>query len=408
MDPKFVASPPKNDPLFAFPAGLDDPSMLEHALIRENVDGFEQPTTRFVERSVPHTLSMSTSLGEVGTAIGNSNILETAAGSFVDGPPPDQRTGRSGDGAPGRGTLNEFAFGAIVQHFPLSLERVPGVDFRIPTQGEIDALEAFLRFNGRQKNVNTPQLTFGDPAADAGKMSATQEGACFLCHRDIVGDGTVNFNVDTGVEQLPIPFRTASNMPKDGGFGNNQLDGSPGTIAAGFGNGRFNVPPLFEMADTPPFFHNGAVTVIEDAVAFYQTPEFLSSQGFKANFAIPTLTPQSIKNIGAFLRTINALENIAQVRKRAAYLQLNATKGGTTIMNLMIRDTQDAITDLESPNLAGTATKNALQALATVEQLLHTSLALADKKPTTPMIQAQASLNRAKSDLLTGNPNKDF
>jgi hypothetical protein len=77
-------------------------------------------------------------------------------------------------------------------------------------------------------------------------------------------------------------------------------------------------------------------------------------------------------------------------------------------MNLMIKDTEDAITDLESPNLAGTATKKALQALVTVEELLHASLPLANNKPATAMTQVQASLNLAKNALLTGNPNKDF
>src|SRR5881409_3017957 len=103
-------------------------------MIRENVDGTEDPTIKFVERSVPHTLSMSTSIGEVGTGLGQSSN----GGTGFDGPPPDQRTGWSGDGAPGRGTLNEFAFGAINQHYTKTLNRVPGTDFRIPTQEELD------------------------------------------------------------------------------------------------------------------------------------------------------------------------------------------------------------------------------------------------------------------------------
>src|SRR5262249_26178818 len=162
---------PPSDPLFTFPIGLEDPAMLPHALIRENVDGFERPTHKFVERGVPHTLSLSTSIGVVGTGVG-ANDGNESEDNINSPPPPDQRTGWSGDGAPGRGTLNEFAFGAIVQHYTRTLARAPGKDFRVPTQGELDALEAFQLFGGRQRPIDTRALTFGDPAADAGLHSA--------------------------------------------------------------------------------------------------------------------------------------------------------------------------------------------------------------------------------------------
>jgi hypothetical protein len=345
---------------------------------------------------------MSTSLGEVGTGLGQSSNV----GTGIDGPPPDQRTGWSGDGAPGRGTLSEFAFGAINQHYPKTLSRVPGTDFRVPTQEELDALEAFQLFNGRQKNAVTPAMTFADPAAEAGKNSAVNEGACVACHQDLVGITSSNLNLDTGIESLTIPFRTASNMPKDGGFGTNQFNGEPGTIAAGFGNGRFNAPPLTEAADTAPFFHNNAIAVLEDAVAFYQSAEFLESRG--SSFVVPQLTTQSIQNIGGFLRTINALMNMAQVRRRVSYLGANATQGGTDILNVAIRDTEDAIDDLSVPALSAPATINALAALRTVKQSLQLSLPYANSQPTVPMSQAATWLGIAESDLVAANPNNDF
>src|SRR6185295_6175538 len=67
IDPAFVATLPGNDPLFVFPEGLEDRTLLPQALIRENVDGFDDLGHKFVERSVPHTLAMSTSIGEVIT-----------------------------------------------------------------------------------------------------------------------------------------------------------------------------------------------------------------------------------------------------------------------------------------------------------------------------------------------------
>ncbi len=407
IDPAFVATLPSNDPLFVFPAGLEDPNMLPHALIRENVDGFEDPTHKFVARGVPHTLSLSTSNGVVMTGIGRNNAPLTHA----DGPPPEQRLGWSGDGSPGRGTLIEFAFGAVVQHFTKSLNRLPGTDFRIPTQAELEALEAFQLFTGRQSSPDLGPVGFGDPAATAGQTSALgPDGQCQVCHVELRGNPGLNFDFNTGIETVPISFRTSTNMPLDGAFGVVDFDANgnpvPGTIATGFGDGQFNAPPLYDAADTAPFFHNEAFSTIEDAVAFYVSPEFQASPG--ANFARPTLAGNGIQNVAAFLRTINALTNIAEIRKRAIYLQNNATQGGTTIMNAMIKDTQDAINDLTTPDLSGSATANALQALTTLKLLLQNSMPFANSEPTTPMIQAEAWLQIARQDLLPTNLNNVF
>jgi hypothetical protein len=402
IDARFVAALPKTDPLFHFPAGEDDPTLLAHGLIHENVDGFEDPTHKFVGRGVPHTLSLATSRGVVGTAAGH-----TADG---DGPPPDERLGWSGDGAPGRGTLNEFAFGAIVQHDTLTLARVPGKDFRIPTQEELNALEAFQLFNGRQKGIDSSKLGFGDPAATRGQTLAfdAQTGDCFACHADLNGAVPVNENIDTQIEGLPpASFRTAKNMPRDGGFGVVDSGGTPGTIAIGFGNGDFNIPPLIEAADTSPFFHDNAFTsTIEDAISFYQTTTFAGSPG--AGLCPVSITDAQRTDIGSFLRTLNALFNMMQVRNRAVYLQNNATAGGTTIVDVAIRDTQDAINDLTVPDLKAAATLTALKDLTTAKQILNNSLPLANKKPATAMAQVLQSLRDAKSKLLTANPNNDF
>jgi hypothetical protein len=169
------------------------------------------------------------------------------------------------------------------------------------------------------------------------------------------------------------------------------------------------VPPLYEAADTAPFFHTGAIATIEDAVNFYSTPEFLASPGARL-FAQPDQTqfPAQKNNIVAFLRTINALTNITQVRKRVQYLAANATPGGTTIMNIAIKDTQDAIDDLRSPTLTGSATANALQALTTIKLMLQNSLPFADNQPTVVMNQTVTWLAIAENALITSNPLHDF
>jgi hypothetical protein len=221
-----------------------------------------------------------------------------------------------------------------------------------------------------------------------------------------VGVTNSNLNLDTGVEGLALFFRTPTNMPKDGGFGTNLITGAQGTLADGFGNGRFNAPPLTEAADTGPFFHNNAITLIEDAVAFYQSAQFLQSRG--AGFVVPQLTNDTIQNIGGFLRTINALMNIVQIRQRVNYLGNNATQGGTTIMNVAIRDAQDAIDDLSAPALHAQSTVNAINAMKTVKQSLQATLPFANQQPSTSMTQVATWLQIAENDLITSNPNHDF
>lgn len=114
IDPVFIATLPPDDPLFVAESNPDlarfEIPILMHqfGLILENVDGTEDPTNKFTMRGVPHTLALQTSLGSASTV------------------PPLQNTGWSADGAPGNGTLRDFATGAVVQRFTRSLERVPG------------------------------------------------------------------------------------------------------------------------------------------------------------------------------------------------------------------------------------------------------------------------------------------
>jgi hypothetical protein len=121
--------------------------------------------------------------------------LNPAFGIF----PPAQRTGWSGDGAPGAGTLREFATGAVIQHFPRTLNREPGIDFRLPTDRELDALEAFLLSLGRSREINISSpaspdfLVFTNPVVERGKQNfntldtqggTVAAGKCTLCHKN--------------------------------------------------------------------------------------------------------------------------------------------------------------------------------------------------------------------------------
>ena len=141
LGPALIATLPDDDPLFVaefnpdLRENFEEPRLMrEFGLILENLDGFGDPENRFVLRGVPHLLALRTS------------------SDSAQGP----RTGWSGDGAPGDGSLRSFATGAVIQHFTKTLDRIAGIDFRLPTPDELDALEAFQLSLGRQSELSLP------------------------------------------------------------------------------------------------------------------------------------------------------------------------------------------------------------------------------------------------------------
>jgi cytochrome c peroxidase len=233
----------------------------------------------------------------------------------------DGATGWSGDGAPGNGTLVQFAVGAVVQHFTKSMDRVAGGDFVVPTQDQLDALLAFQLSLGRQAPmVVDPDVKGAIAFRDDLNVKAGQAlfhgirasrplRACSGCH---AGGGAVNsegrgINSDTGVRRLPnAPACLDSTVPGDGGLG-----ASPSTSESLCGhdvefrgNGTFNSPSIIEAADTPPFFHNNAVATLEGAVAFYTSPTFNASPA--GRFGVFDLDATEVNQVAAFLRALNA------------------------------------------------------------------------------------------------------
>jgi len=317
LDLKFIQSLPANDPLFVaeFPTGgvpgLERPKLMRgHAQILENVDGFENPTQKFVMRGVPHTLSLATS------------ILAPS-----DGRAPVQRTGWSGDGAPNTGALRFFPIGAVRQHFTKSLNRIAGTDFVLPTDAQLDQMEAFMLAGGRLNQLDLASVTLTNAGAQAGKVRfVAADARCNGCHNNAgsnISNGQ-NFNFNTGVERAPDPSQVTEAHPRDGGFGaavvpNFDCDGD-GTLDC-FGDGTFNVPPLIEAADTEPFFHNNNAATIEDAVTFFTTQAFAQSPA-GGGTPIP-LSKADIANIGKFLRVLNASFNVSiSIQRNNAGLSL--------------------------------------------------------------------------------------
>ena len=212
------------------------------------------------------------------------------------------------DGSPGSGTLREFAIGAVRQHFTRTLARTPPADFRMPTDEELDALEAFQLSLGRQQELSLPLPLKGTVAALGQDIFLDNDvGKCNRCHfnagANVPFGGVFNQNFNTGVEdQFDTPAdETGELVPPDDGFGNP-------------GDGTFNTPTLVEAADTGPFFHDNSVETIEAAVAFYAGPAFNNSPAGGPPVNGIALDGTQVAAVGAFLRVINALENIRAAR----------------------------------------------------------------------------------------------
>jgi cytochrome c peroxidase len=301
LDRAFIARLPNSDPLFVAEnnpdlADLENPVLMRRfGLILENVDGFNHPG---VMRGVPHALALPTTLGTDNRA-----------------------TGWSGDGAPcspqpscsGPGTIRDFATGAVTQHFPKTLARIPNVDFVLPSPAQLDAMEAFQLSLGRQDDLVLANMVFQNPLVEQGKNDFVNPtplgGSCNACHLNAgaspsFAPGT-NPNFPTGVEDfVPHPadlITPPQPRPRDAGFG------STSNSKGGFGNDQFNTPPLVEAADTPPFFHNNLTSNLVEAVNFYNGTAFNDLQPTGRKIA---LTSAQVTAIAAFLRVINALENI--------------------------------------------------------------------------------------------------
>jgi len=116
------------------------------------------------------------------------------------------------------------------------------------------------------------------------------------------------------------------------------------------------------------------------------------------------LTTDQINDIAAFLRVINAAENLRQTRKRTLFVQNNRSEGNSDILKVAIADLQDAIDDLAPKAL----NPNAVQALRTAKQTLEIALANADSARPAFTSNALVWLDLARADLFTANPLNEF
>jgi hypothetical protein len=127
-------------------------------------------------------------------------------------------------------------------------------------------------------------------------------------------------------------------IPGDGGFDREPPFEVTGIDAEFRGNGTMNVPPLVEAADSGPFFHNNSAETIEEAVTFYTTDTFSTEAG-----RVFVLDSNQINQIGAFLRTINALENIRSSNAYSEQAQREVQKLARQTVKVVVAETEDAL-----------------------------------------------------------------
>ncbi len=367
IDPKYIATLPANDPLFVAERPAPNPLaqnfekpdlMRKVGLILENTNGFGDLAHDYTMRGVPHLLALRTSVSPPSPA---ANDGTTA--------PPDQRVGWSGDGAPVdltvspqlRGTLRDFAVGAIKQHFTKSLNRVAGVDFRLPTEHELDALEAYVLSLGRQQefdDFNTIRMT--DVRAEQGRRNYMGEGLangvpCNACHFNGGANTDPTFDFPASISPPAFESSNRSFAPRVEELRDQPgdvVDGANNPFDDGFGSGTnlFNVPTVIEAADTGPFFHGNQIDTPEGVVAFYTSQRVLRDGTVLA--PIVGLNGTQAVNVAAFMRVLNADEN---ARSAIALIdqagQLNRFKDRLTDLHLARSDIEDAIEVLEGGHL---------------------------------------------------------
>jgi hypothetical protein len=398
IDPAFIALLGANDPLFVAETNsnliqLEVPEMMRRfGLILENVDGFApDPRIRFTLRSVPHTLSMGVS---VRRQPDDPNL-------------PVERTGWSGDGAPGDGSLLQFQQGAITQHYTKSLSRVPGTDFRLATNEELRPIDSFMRQLGRRNELTLANVRLTDARAEAGRVRFINSG-CNACHGNAGANASFgtggNRNFNTGVEAAR--HADLRRFALDGGLGQAaNADGS-------FGNGTFNTPPLIEAADTGPFFHTATAvtgasafntpfaTTIEQAVAFYDGDGFRNSPSGRAGPI--DFTADEITNVARFLRGLNATFNIAMARKRldaAIAVAGNFADVGANLERQLMRlasiDLRDAVSVLNAVGMNPSQSSLLSQAVNTLTAGVNTT-------STADRLNAQKRAAQLASDAAAG------
>ncbi len=342
IDREFIATLADDDPLFVaefmdelnhdLNGGLffENPVLLrEHGLIVVNADGFDDLTQQYVLRSVNHIFALARTMSPAAT-----NCVEDL---------PTHALGWAGDGSTGGGSLREFAIGAIIQHNTRSMARLQNIDFRLPLETELDALEAFQLSLGRRGEARLSLMNFTNPDVIAGRdLFNSEQAQCSVCHENAgamrrIPGAVRNSNFDIGIFNVPHPADgLGETMPFDDGFGSDPIHPHCANT--------FNTPSLIEAADTAPFEHDNTFETLEEAIAHYATDAFneQSSAGRSLTGDIE-LSEDEVNQLGALLRVLNALQNVDEARRCGQRASAGGLPRSDRVLPVCIADTQDAI-----------------------------------------------------------------
>jgi hypothetical protein len=258
--------------------------------------------------------------------------------------------------------LRTFALAAVKTHFPLTLNRVPNVDFRCPTPQELDAIAAFQQWLGRRFEVDLAKLKFrkdsveqyvGPGVAEEGRaLFLSDKASCNACHFNAGASrslGRVRLGaINSGFPTIPIPGANRGSptgvdilrirevflndvtapivVPRD--IGDRAL-ATTTPQADGFAGGGFNVQSLIEAPRKKTFFHNGAFNAaVEDAATFYFTNTFDQTQigvgrvvtELRGGADGPTTLAQiggtpALNKLGLFLRALSTYYSLADCER---------------------------------------------------------------------------------------------
>jgi hypothetical protein len=174
----------------------------------------------------------------------------------------------------------------------------------------------------------------------------------------VVADPSVAGNCfDQGLAEVPL-------LPGDGpGMASAGCDANPFDNGFAFGfdddsteqriaDNRFNIPPVFEAMDNPPFFHGHQINTVEGSVAFYATNRHLRNGEFLA--AIVPLNGAQVINVARFMRVMGAdfnAESAVTLLEKALQFPRNQKAHKRTNMNLALAEIEDAVELLEAAQL---------------------------------------------------------
>ena len=192
-------------------------------------------TSRAWRAACPHVLALRTSL-----AVEPFALIPPAARRISWRPRAGRATGRPAAARCGSSRPN-----AVADHFPKTLRRRPGIDFRVPRPDRARGargLHALARPSGGHRHLGLDRARrFASDLVERGRALFNSEvsGSCAFCHESAGALAESGFNgmFDTGVARLESApaRRLVPGLAGDGGFGASPPSMSPAIPATATG-----------------------------------------------------------------------------------------------------------------------------------------------------------------------------